>query len=74
MLDDLLNDEKYKGLPFLLIANKQEKNQPVKVNEICEKWDITNIFKNRLWSFRSDSKEELTKALDWLSEQMPKID
>jgi len=50
MLDDLLNDEKYKGLPFLLIANKQEKNQPVKVNEICEKWDITNIFKNRKWS------------------------
>ena len=50
MLDDLLNDEKFKGLPILLIANKQEKDQPVKANEICEKWDITNIIKNRKWS------------------------
>jgi len=77
IFEDILNEEIYKSLPILLIANKQEKNQPIKANEICEKWDLKNIIKNRKWHImeaRSNSKEELMKALDWMSEQMTKIE
>ena len=77
MLEDMMIDAKFNGIPILVIAYKQEKIQAVKGEDIKEKWALGKIFKERKWNIceaKSKSEEEVRKGLDWLAEQIPKID
>ena len=75
IFEDIARDEMYKNLPILIIANKQEKENAIKSNEIREKWNLNELLQGRTWVImdsRSNSKEDVCKALDWMAAQMAK--
>ena len=75
IFEDITRDDMYKNLPILIIANKQEKEKAIKSNEIKEKWKLDELLEGRTWIImdsRSNSTDDLGKALDWMVEQMIK--
>lgn len=75
IFEEMARDDMYKSLPILIIANKQEKEKAIKSNEIKEQWKLNELLEGRTWIImdsRSNSKDDLEKALDWMVDQMMK--
>ncbi|KAH0792231.1 ADP-ribosylation factor-like protein 1 [Histomonas meleagridis] len=71
-LHALLGEEELKGVPFVIIANKQDLDSAMKPEEISDKLALSTI-KDRPWTIVPTSAlkgEGINSAFEWLSEQI----
>ena len=70
----MLQDEDMKNVAVLVFANKQDRSDALKPNEVSDMMDLTSL-KNRKWRCQGCSVKEgrgLTEGLDWLAEVLNK--
>ena len=67
-LDLMLQEEEVKGLPLLILANKQDEEGAMSEADIMTALDLHNI-KNRQWALNKISAKNgvgLDEAFEWL--------
>lgn len=70
----LLDEEELKGVPIVILANKQDLQTALKVEEISEMMELSKI-KDRPWQVIPTSAlkgEGVSTAFEWLSETIDK--
>lgn len=71
-LNLLLNEEELKEVPLLIMANKQDLNDALTIDELTAKLELANI-KDRTWTIMPTSAmkgDGIKDAFDWLSESV----
>lgn len=71
-LNGLLHEEELKGVPIIIMANKQDLPDAMKAEEISQKLALSSI-KDRAWTIIPTSAlkgEGIKESFEWLSETM----
>ncbi|KAH0793358.1 ADP-ribosylation factor-like protein 1 [Histomonas meleagridis] len=71
-LHALLKEEELKGIPLIVLANKQDLEDAMKPEEVSQKLDLSSI-KDRDWTIMPTSAlngDGVSTAFEWLSENM----
>lgn len=72
ILDSILYDDKWKSLPLLVIANKQDIKDALNTDVIADILDLKSIT-DRTWSIKGTSaslRSGVKEALEWMREQI----
>lgn len=74
-LDHILTFEELKGVPVLVLANKQDLPDAIEATQLADKLGLVT-FRDRLWYIQAcsaTSGEGLYEGLDWLTNTMKRL-